>query len=303
MKKIVTLLLVLIIGISMSITVYATDAQQVYNDDLQTILKDQLEETEYQKLLNKNYYHSSMTDIVLENKPILKVYNQMYWEFFHLPIGDIVEYANSEKIIDYIVFEKSPIRLRAGEFNSGYTISLVTNRESKPMSDIYKISTNMTVSDTSCTVTGIYFFDGFSSHMGACVYYLTSEENFVKYYQDELSEGIWFKESEYNSFAEQYYSYLISPENNYNEDGEPMGGGTLSFLEFIADFTLSFDDKNDITFVQSNKNDTSLVPSDTPTNGIYGFVGAIVFGIIVMGCIGVFFCRTIRKKKVFYKKE
>ena len=298
MKKILTLLLVLFINTSMCITSYAADNQQSYNDDLQAVLNEHLDETEYQKLSNKSKHHSSMLDVAFENKPIIKVYNEIFWNVSDLPIRDIVKYANLSKTVDYIVFDESPLRLRMlnADSDSDYTIGVFSVGDlSKPVSDIQKISKSMTILDTACIVTNIYFFDGFTSHMGASVYYITTEGNFVKYYKDKLSEGVWFTETDYRYFAAQYYNYLISPENNYNEDGEPVGG-TLSFLDFITNV-------KGITPDVGTKNDITSVPFDVPMNSIYLFVGTIVFGIIVIGCVGVIAFNKITKKKIFAKKE
>lgn len=296
MKRILTLLLVLIISISMCITSYAADNQQADNDDLEIILSEQLDEADYQKLSNKNNYDSSIIDITLEGEPIIKVYNEIFWNVSDLPVNDIVELADLSKTIDYIVFEKSPVRLRMYDLDADYTIGLSPNSTStKPVSDIQKFSNNMTILDTTCTVINIYYFDGFSSHMGASVYYLTTNGNFVKYYKDELSEGVWFTEDDYRRFATQYYDYLTSPENNYDENGEPIGGGTLSFLDFITNEKVAAPD------VGENKTVTPA-PLDTQTNDIYWVAGVIILVIIVMSCIVVVSFNQITKK-IFTRKQ
>lgn len=306
MKKILTLFFVLVISISMCITSYASDNIQT-DDDLEIILNEQLDEADYQKLSNKNNYDSSIIDVTLEGKPIIKVYNEIYWNVSDLPLNDIVAHANLSKTIDYIVFDNSPVRLRMYESNTEVKIGSSPNGVmSMPVNDIQMLSKDMTILDTTCAVTNIIYFDGFSSHMGASVYYITTNGNFVKYYRNEYSEGVWFTENDYRNFAAQYYGYLTSPENNYNEHGEPIGGGTLSFLDFIAT-VVNETPSAGVNGVQNpnlgEHNPDLSIPLDTPANDIYWIVGFIILGIVVISSIGIISIKQVSKRKNFAKKQ
>ena len=291
MKKILTLFFVLIISISMCITSYAVDNQQADNDDLEIILNEQLDEADYQKLSNKNNYDSSIIDVTLEGKPIIKVYNQIYWNVSDLPLNDIVAHANLSKTIDYIVFDNSPVRLRMlYESNTKVKIGSSPNGVmSMPVNDIQMLSKDMTILDTTCAVTNIIYFDGFSSHMGASVYYITTNGNFVKYYRTEYSEGVWFTENDYRNFAAQYYDYLISPENNYDENGEPIGGGTLSFLDFVSNENITLPNFSEDNMPVSSE-------TETPIFGLYWVIAIIAFTIVFESCTVIVILARSKKK-------
>ncbi len=293
MKKKLILLLILSMGIGMSMTTHAEENQQIQYDHLWIVFNEQLDETEYSKLSDKNSYASSINDLVLENEPVIKVYNEIYWNYSNLPIDEIVENANQSNIVDYIVLKESPIRLRMRDSKGKFSIGLSSKSTSaKWVNDILNVSLDMNILNYDCTVTEIYCFEDFSSHMGATVYYLTTQGTFVKYYRYETSDGTWFTEHDYRSYAWEYYNYLISPENNCNENGEPIGGGTLSFLDFIA-YTQN---------KPANSNDVNSLAPDSYSvsrNGTHYVVGALVCVILIVISTAIILLLKKRKHTCF----
>ena len=84
----------------------------------------------------------------------------------------------------------------------------------------------------SCKIENIYCFDSTTSIFGASVYIKTDKGVFVKYYEYAHSQGVVFTETEFRKAAAEYYAFISSYENNYDENGEGLGG-TITFAEFL----------------------------------------------------------------------
>ncbi len=124
------------------------------------------------------------------------------------------------------------------------------------ISDIMGFSNGLPIEE-ECRLEGIYCFDGETSHQGIAVYLLTDKGIYVEYYKNSTSKGVLFSEEDFRAKAAEYYAYLVSYENNYNEKGEPIGGGTVDFLTFIQQAPLEGGDGLEIG-EQSASNDNVL---------------------------------------------
>lgn len=100
--------------------------------------------------------------------------------------------------------------------------------------DIITLSEQVEINGNLSAVTGIYCFDGNNSHNGIIVYIFTPDEALIKYYDHPYAEALLLSEGDFKEYANSYYDYITSYENNYNEFGEPIGGGMLSFKDFIG---------------------------------------------------------------------
>ena len=100
------------------------------------------------------------------------------------------------------------------------------------VNDICNMSVDTEILGEQCEISNIYCFNGVSSHKGVAVHFVTDKGVFVKYYENYQTEGVWFSGEDYREYAEGYYNYSISPENNYSENGG-LVGGTETFLSYI----------------------------------------------------------------------
>lgn len=235
MKKSLLVVIILIGCLLLNSPIYATEvkpsASKVFDEELELVLRNQMCDSD-QILLEDSEFGAE-----INNKPIIKIYNEIYWELSNESLDTILERADLAKTIDYLVFDEELIRLR--KIQDGNEPIIGKNPRGSELNfikDIQGMSTSVDILGTSCKVLNIYCFDMFTSHMGSSIYFVTDKGTFVKYYADQMSEGVWFTEQEYRNYASEYYDYLISPENNYNEKGEPVGGGLVPFLSYIDNY-------------------------------------------------------------------
>ena len=78
----------------------------------------------------------------------------------------------------------------------------------------------------------IVCIDGYLSHQGAVVYYLTETGGTVLYYKDEYSQAQVFSFIDFQNYACAYKQYITSYDLNYTANGSPKVG-VISFLEFV----------------------------------------------------------------------
>lgn len=232
MKKFLLTILSFIFCISLGVTIYADEFSQTtyteMDEDIIAVLYNCLSEED----------HEILSSIQTEGRPVLKVYYTGYFEHIDADIQNMIEQALLYGTVDYIVFSENE-NIRWGTWKDGenITVDVITIRGSNYsyINDIRNMAADTEILGQTCQVSNIYCFDDLFSHRGAAVYVVTDQGSFVRYYDSAYSEGIWFKEEDFSAYAVEYYNFLISPENNYNEDGEPVGGMSMTFVEFIEE--------------------------------------------------------------------
>ena len=238
-RKFVCILLIVIIAMLPMFSISATeeDSNETSIDpELGRILVDAFDTSERESLQDKNIYHETVSDLVIADQPIVKIYDEFYWNKSHLPLEDLLDASKNEDS-DYIIFDKSPMRIRKAFTGGIYNCVLLTmSRESDDVNfinDIQNMEANTDILGQSCKISNIVVFDGYTSFSGAALYVISDKGVFVKYYKDQKDEGSWFKEDDYRNWAKEYYEYLTSDEVNIGKNGEPMGGRTNSFLDIV----------------------------------------------------------------------
>ncbi|MBE6661531.1 MAG: hypothetical protein E7605_09050 [Ruminococcaceae bacterium] len=238
MRRGILLFLLVVIVLLFPINVYASNYEEEWgfkDENIVTVLNSQMDTKEYAKINDKSSYNDSLNNFSLNDRPAIKIYNELYWEYAGSSITDIVSHAELvSHIFDYEVFDDENIRLRSFERNGNVSIGISSVPPSlNYVNDIKETYSTPKILNQRCTINQIFCFDGFTSHMGAAVYYCTDRGIYVKYYADEYTPGVWFSEQDYQKYAVDYYNYLISPENNYDENGNALGGGQMPFLTYI----------------------------------------------------------------------
>ncbi len=242
-------------SITMNLSIFADDAQSKETSmdaDVVLLINNQLSEEEIS--IFKNSDNPNIEFDELSNYPILNVFNS---PFYYSQIGETLDILlssvkeDSKKLHNstYIALDDTPCLLKTFTKDNKTTVSVIESYQSSEIPnyilDIMALTKELTVVN-KCNLQGVYCFDGSSSHQGCAVYLRTDKGVYVKYYESSASKAILFSENEFRAYASEYYEYLISYDNNYDEDGEPIVGGTKSFLSFVESINLDVKE-NEIT--------------------------------------------------------
>lgn len=237
MKKAIILitifLLLFLLGISINAeeqTISCIEDQKLVDTLIQTFDKSELDILNDEKLHNKD-----LPDINFSEKPIVIIYDHVYWEYSYLSLHDVLSTMPVQSSMDYAVFGDKTIRVRKALVYGQKIPQIVISSEPADanfINDIQKMSSKMLILGNECEILQIVTFDGYSSHQGTLTYVDTDKGMFVKYYPDQVSEGSWFTEEDFRKYAKAYYEYISAYENNYAENGQGLNGN-ISLLEYI----------------------------------------------------------------------
>ena len=267
MKKTLGILLIAICLFMMQTTAFATETVKVadanFDESLTSVLNGKIASTDTEILFNPKYYDQSMANVNVVGKPIVKCYNEIYWNLSGGELQAIISVADKSNSVDFIVFDDSNYRITKWQKNSDSVI-ISMNRiyfdSPNYLKDIQSLTAQTKINNTQCNISNIICFDGSTSFMGILVYLITDQGTFVKYYENNSSNAMLFPEQEFKKRATKYYNFLISQENNYNENGEPVGGTNVNFSAFLQ---THYNDTSD-EYVANN----SKVPIHTGKNNV-----------------------------------
>ena len=218
MKKATTLIILLALLFSLNIPINAEELKPtcIKDDKIAELLTNSLPED----LTDTDVYSITIDGINVTDKPILKVFNYDSFRMAHLPLEDIIPNMSKEtninqKSLDYVIFDIIPRRVSAikdirTEDPDDYAIYRSDYCKDPPyVTDIINMELKTEILNVACEIKDMIAFDGFHSHMGAMLYVTTDKGVFVKYYTDEISEGTWFTEEDFQKFGKAYYEYLV----------------------------------------------------------------------------------------------
>ena len=223
MKKFLLTVILLIVFCVFSITINAESLTQssnvTVNQSISNIFLNQLSSDDLTDLKNSNLYESGGVSISIDNEPIMKIYNEIYWECSDTNLNELLFVAEQSNVFDYVALNEN-VRLRKIISKERISIGISSEKSSlNYINDIKEMSSNLEIFGRKCKILNIYCFDGFTSYHGASIYFVTDQGTYIKYYESKHSKGIWFEEEQYKKYANEYHNYLISPEYNYNENG------------------------------------------------------------------------------------
>ena len=242
-SKIVLFLAVfMIIIIGSFVTLHASSDNDLLNPDVVKIFDNQLSQEEREILTDTNNYENSVADKeTLVKSTFLKIHPGPCWDLadysFDTFMQNVRTYEQKLSFSDYLAFGNELTRICVITHEEKTSIGKRPDQDGLPVyyQDMINLSDNISIQDHSYTVKGIFCIDGVSSYAGFTTYYLTSGGIYVKYYADDKSQGAIYPYDDFVNFSIEYNKYLTSWENNYNEDGEPVGGDPLPFAEFVKD--------------------------------------------------------------------
>lgn len=292
MKKQKLIILFLLSALLFTLPAHAetTAYTEESNANVNAFASTPLSDAELSVLLNTSYYHTDMEGITVAGKPIIKVYNYAYWELSNTSFENIIFQADQSERMDYVILGNEPIRISKVLWQD----EILIYRYPKSISNfiVENIFSNVELFGKQCTVSEIYIFDETHSHAGAFVYLITDQGNFVKYYETALSSAVVFTEEMFLDYAASYYQYVSSYEYNYDENGAPKGGGTVSFLSYI-EHNASNNTENPNSNATENNGSKSIETNDSDFKSSYAIICFIAFAAILLGIVTYF---LIKKK-------
>lgn len=287
MKRIMTSVIIILIVTSCCLNIFAAQESDNY-DDLEYLFDNQLTDSEISDLLNENYYNSNISKSDISGYPIMKLREWVFWNISNKPFEEFlssVRDIEKKYFSSYVIFGEEIIKVRKVVSDDGSVkigrAPLVTGNAAKEIDAPFYINelsqgkTKIVYDGEIYSIEEIYCFDGTTSQDGIVEYLVTNDGIFVEFFGDIYSEGIVFTEKDFRNLAKKYYSYTTSYNYNYNEHGEPLYGGRISFLDFVE-----------------KRPDREV----TPTNNI--LIICIVCGVAVVIVSTLTIVLSYRKKKV-----
>ena len=278
-KLSITILISLIMIIVLCSNTYADTETKgkefIMDTNIISIINSQLTDTEISELKDSGIPELAADEQFRSETPVLKIYNELFTskvgEPLELRLAEAEAINSKASYTNYVILNAMPYMIcrMNNDTNQNFFIDKECYASSIPtyISDIMALSKNFFV-EKDCVLEGIYCFDADTSYQGIAVYLKTDQGVYVRYYENSTSEAILFTEDEFRFRAGAYYNYLTSYENNYNEKGEALGDGSMSFLSFI-------------------QNSKSIDNAIDKTN-IYKGIGMIVLVILLISGIVVF---------------
>lgn len=278
-KQSITILISFIMVTFLCINTFAdteTKSKEFIMDtNIISIINSQLTDAELSELKASGIPELAADEQFRFKSPVLKIFNELFTpkvgEPLEMRLAEAEAINSKASYTNYVILNATPYMLR--RMNNDTDQNVFIDKECYAsaiptyISDIMALSKNFFV-EKDCMLEGIYCFDADTSHQGIAVYLKTDKGVYVKYYENSTSKAILFTEDEFRFKAGVYYNYLTSYENNYNENGEALGDGSISFLSFI----------------QSLKSPDN----DIDKTNIYKVIGMIALVILLISGIVIF---------------
>lgn len=248
------------------------DGESIMDTKIISIINGQLSDEEISALKTTGIPELALNEQSGSKTSVLRIYNEVFSPNVGEPLETrLAEDANEKaSFTDYVKLNAAPYVIRMMHDDVKTTASIDKERYASVIptyiSDITALSESF-VTDENCAIEGIYCFDGDTSHQGIAVYLKTDKGVFVRYYETSTSEAILFTEEEFRLKGRAYYDYITSYGYNYNENGEALGGGSISFL----------------TFIQNADNGDGAASDADSNKKIYFIIGAIISVALLIG--------------------
>ena len=201
-----------------------------------------------EELLNQleNTADSDLSLADIQNQVILKCHLMGIWYYDGITqlqdpneipqYFDNLESNNGKQFLSYLVIGEEVTSVHFRSQGSTYTVeSEKLQNTPNYIQDIMdaKVFQSTAITDIK-DYENIVCIDGYPSHWGAVVYYLTKTGGTVLYYPNEYSEAQVFRFLDFQRYAHAYKQYITSYDFNYSANGSPKVGD-ISFLDFVND--------------------------------------------------------------------
>lgn len=221
-------------------------------------------------------------DFTLEGQAVLFIFKGSVWRFMHLPLEEAIENAYELCLYSYRLISGPEKAVTKRTDRAKYIVSdlaIVDHMYGTPtyVLDVLTGDAVQSFLGAEHGINSIICFDGHGVQQYAAVLYFTDGGVFVRHYDYPNSEAVEYTLEEYQIYAAAYYEYLTAYETNYNEKGEPLNGGSITFSDFIENV------------YSPEANDTRNPLKPTEINNI------IIILVIIFVCVVVLFLCIGRK--------
>ncbi len=299
MKKVLIILLTVICCLTSALSSVAKESKNVdskFNESLKDSLLQNLTTKDKEILFNSKDLDSSVAKVDLSDKPIVKCYTEHLWGEFENGLQSAVSHGENAVMEPYyIVFDTQTYKIGRWTDNGVERAVVLDTYTELPryLKDIQLLDSEIKTDSSKHTIENIVCFDMSHSFFGIVVYLVTDGGNIVKYYEDETSEAMVFSEEEFKLRAKKYYDFLISPENNYDENGNFVGGNSVTFAGYVQNNPINSSENNSNHTDESDSNYADdLATSEKNRRDVVYIIGAT--GIVLVSSTAAILWRRKR---------
>ena len=253
------------------------------------------------EIFNNELYQGSMKEENLTDKTLVKLYYVPVWDFAGYEPADIeAKFKELGGMTSYIVLDDEPyIALIEKSKDGKVTIDKKEYSKSKTYVDDILTSAvfNTSIATNNTGFTDVICFDFDDGIMGTVVYYINGDDTVVMCYNDHYSEGVAYTLTDFQKYGTAYHNYISSYEYNYDENGNPLYGQSLSFNTYVADVynpshDVSIDEQSEAVPEEASvhevsapeKSSVSEYSNDTANkdNRLWWLFGGVIFSIVII---------------------
>ncbi len=202
------------------------------------IIISQLTETELADFANTELYHANMEGRVLSGQPIIWMCNAVPLVTPDNSLEAVLAVAiqrHQNGPQHYVVLSPNPYGIYQSGIHKPIEIfPQYTDSTPSFVTDLLALTETFTILDQECTLQNVYCFHrAFGATIEAIIYLKTDKGVFVKYYANEQAPANIFTEAEFKTLADEYFRVISAYENNYDENGNPLGGDYSTFASYL----------------------------------------------------------------------
>lgn len=228
MKKIFAIILIIVLSVCSIVISAADDNNETQINTTDIFGTNPIEEVNI-NLLNKDLYDESLAEYDFTGALAMQVYETILWEDAYKNVDELIAQESTRDEKQYIVIgDNLFVRLCESTKDGSIIISLIEDYDVIPnyWQDFINIETNH-------RLKSVFVFGGVLLLQSTAFYYVYEDETKVIYYEDRYTTAVEYSLEEFQQFAPDYYAYETSYERNYDENGHPRYGGSLSFASFL----------------------------------------------------------------------
>ncbi len=269
MKKLTSVILILLILSAFPVCIQAENGASTISDDVVELLNDQWDEYKLSRVL---YYHNKKVDNTTEEKyPVIKIYNRLYLLWLNSTEKNISLAASGANGYYAAVLAPQPKVYYAVNGNDQIVMTTtppqdnsIPSADKQFIKDIQNLQRTTTILGEECYIEEIIcFYGSTAAYNDAVVGLVTDKGTFIKYYGIGEREIYTLKEDDFNQQVLEWHNYCNEYANvRAKYTNEHLHGGIN-----LVDFSLYMRQKDNGTLknlrgVRSRSN-KSLFRSDS----------------------------------------
>lgn len=232
MKKMtVVLLIVVLLCCMLLIPAHADDED---NTPLRDVLINKNTEM-VDDFMDPDLFQESMEGVVWEDQPILFVFTRPLYHCTEMTLDEILQDSFQNWSSQIVILHDDPIGI--SRYKSKTKIGAFDFPVYRYLQDILDGKAIQEFLGEKCHINNVFFFGIHTDNNEHDVLYVTDKGLYVRCYANGSAEPIEYDWDSYCVIARAYHDYISSYEYNFDENGNIIAGGNLSFLEFAENPT------------------------------------------------------------------